>query len=93
MEYTRLGSSGLVISRLSLGCMSFGDKSAGRMTWILGDDDAAPIFRQAMELGITFWDTANIYGYGTSEEVVGRAIRSFTRRQDIVLATKLFQRM
>src|ERR1700689_4232706 len=93
MEYTRLGSSGLVVSRLSLGCMSFGDKSAGRMTWILGDDDAAPIFRQAMELGITFWDTANIYGYGTSEEVVGRAIRSFTRRQDIVLATELFQRM
>src|ERR1700733_12815512 len=93
MEHTRLGSSGLRVSRLSLGCMSFGDKNAGRMTWILNDDDAAPIFRQAMELGITFWDTANIYGYGTSEEVVGRAIRSFTRRQDIVLATKLFQRM
>jgi aryl-alcohol dehydrogenase-like predicted oxidoreductase len=93
MEHTRLGSSGLVVTRLSLGCMSFGDKNAGRMTWILNDDDAAPIFRQAMELGITFWDTANIYGYGTSEEVVGRAIRNFTRREDIVLATKLFQRM
>jgi 1-deoxyxylulose-5-phosphate synthase len=93
VEYTRLGSSGLVVSRLALGCMSFGDKSAGRMTWILGDEDAAPIFRQALELGITFWDTANIYGYGTSEEVVGRAIKSFSRRADIVLATKLFQRM
>src|SRR6204780_5884197 len=93
MEYTRLGRSGLEISRLALGCMSFGDKNAGRMTWILDDDAAAPIFQRAMELGITFWDTANIYGYGTSEEVVGRAIRSFTRRQDIVLATKLFQRM
>ena len=93
MEQTRLGSSGLVVSRLALGCMSFGDKNAGRMTWILDDEQAAPIFRQAMDLGITFWDTANIYGYGTSEEVVGRAITSFSRREDIVLATKLFQRM
>jgi aryl-alcohol dehydrogenase-like predicted oxidoreductase len=93
VEYTRLGSSGLTVSRLALGCMSFGDKNAGRMTWILGDEDAAPIFRQALELGITFWDTANIYGYGTSEEVTGRAIRKFSRREDIVLATKLFQRM
>ena len=63
------------------------------MTWILNDAEAAPIFRQALELGITFWDTANIYGYGTSEEVVGRAIKEFSRREDIVLATKLFQRM
>src|SRR6202042_3884351 len=93
MEYTRLGSSGLKISRLSLGCMSFGDKNAGRMTWILGDDDAAPIFRQALELGITFWDTANIYGLGTSEEVVGRAMKRYTRREDVVLATKLFMPM
>jgi 1-deoxyxylulose-5-phosphate synthase len=93
MEYTRLGTSGLVVSRLALGCMSFGDKTAGRMTWILDDDDAAPIFRQAVELGMNFWDTANIYGYGTSEEVVGRAIKNYTRRQDVVLATKLFQRM
>ena len=93
MEYTRLGSSGLEVSRLALGCMSFGDKNAGRMTWILNDEEAAPIFRQALDLGITFWDTANIYGFGTSEEVVGRALKSYTRREDIVLATKLFQRM
>src|ERR1700710_1529688 len=93
MEYTRLGTSGLVVSRLALGCMSFGDKNAGRMTWILDDEEAAPIFRRAVELGMTFWDTANIYGYGTSEEVVGRAIKRFTRREAVVLATKLFQRM
>ncbi len=93
MEYTRLGSSGLEVSRLALGCMSFGDKYAGRMTWILGDEEAAPIFQRALDLGITFWDTANIYGYGTSEEVTGRAIKKFSRREDIVLATKLFQRM
>ena len=91
MEYRRLGSSGLKVSRIALGCMSFGDGS--RMPWALGDEQGAPIFRQAVDLGITFWDTANIYGYGTSEEVVGRAIKSFSRRDDIVLATKLFQRM
>ncbi len=93
MEHTRLGSSGLVVSRLALGCMSFGDPNAGRMTWILDDDAAAPIFRRAVELGIDFWDTANIYGYGTSEEVVGRAITEYTRREEVVLATKIFQRM
>ncbi len=91
MEYTRLGSSGLKISKITLGCMSFGDGS--RMPWALDDDRAEPIFRQAVELGITCWDTANIYGYGSSEEIVGRAIRAYTRRQDVVLATKLFQPM
>lgn len=93
MKYTRLGNSGLRISRIALGCMSFGDPNAGRMTWILDDDAAAPIFRQAVEAGVTFWDTANIYGMGTSEEVVGRAIKEYTRREDVVLATKVFQPM
>jgi aryl-alcohol dehydrogenase-like predicted oxidoreductase len=71
--------------------MSFGD--GRRATWALGDDAAEPIFRQAVELGITFWDTANIYGIGSSEEIVGRALKKYTRRDDIVLATKLFQPM
>ena len=92
MEYTRLGTSGLKISRIALGCMSFGDP-AKRMTWVLDDDAAEPIFRQAVELGVTFWDTANIYGLGTSEEIVGRALRKYTQREDIVLATKLFMPM
>ncbi len=91
MEYRRLGSSGLKVSRIALGCMSFGDGS--RMPWALGDEAGEPIFRQAVELGITFWDTANIYGYGSSEEITGRAIKSYTRREDVVLATKLFQKM
>lgn len=91
MDYTRLGSSGLKVSRIALGCMSFGDGS--RATWALGDDAAAPIFRQAVEFGITFWDTANVYGHGTSEEIVGRAIETYSRREDIVLATKVFNRM
>jgi len=90
MQYTRLGTSGLKVSRIALGCMSFGDTSRGFKEWALDDEAAEPIFRQAVDLGITFWDTANVYGYGTSEEIVGRAIRKYTRRDDIVLATKVF---
>ncbi|MHA7984824.1 aldo/keto reductase [Rathayibacter sp. CAU 1779] len=93
MEYTRLGSTGLKVSRITLGCMSFGDRSTGWNEWSLGYDDALPIIRHAFELGITFWDTANIYSYGTSEEIVGRAMRELTRREEIVLATKVNFRM
>jgi aryl-alcohol dehydrogenase-like predicted oxidoreductase len=89
MEYTRLGNSGLKVSRVALGCMSFGDASRGAQ-WVLDDDAAEPIFRQAVELGITFWDTANMYARGSSEEIVGRAIGKYTRREDVVLATKVF---
>ena len=91
MDYTRLGSSGLKVSRIALGCMSFGDQS--QMRWALDDDAAEPLFRQAVEAGITFWDTANIYGHGTSEEITGRAITTYSRREDVVLATKLFSKM
>jgi len=94
MEYTRLGDTGLKISRLALGCMSYGDPTtAGAHRWALADDEAQPFFEQAVELGITFWDTSNNYQAGTSEEVVGRAIRRYSRREDIVLATKVFGRM
>ncbi|MEW1777800.1 aldo/keto reductase [Streptomyces sp. NPDC086777] len=90
MEYTRLGTTGLKVSRLALGCMSYGDPTVPRAhPWALTEDRAAPFFRQAVELGITFWDTANVYQAGTSEEFVGRAIREFSRREDIVLATKV----
>src|SRR5580704_6193161 len=93
MQYTTLGSSGVKISRIALGCMSFGDTSRGFNQWALDDKAAEPLFRQAVELGITFWDTANAYGYGTSEEITGRAIRASTRREDVVLATKVFFKM
>jgi aryl-alcohol dehydrogenase-like predicted oxidoreductase len=94
MEQVRLGETGLKISRLALGCMSYGDPATpGAHTWALNDDDAQPFFRQAVELGITFWDTANSYQNGTSEELVGRAITRYSRREDIVLATKVFGRM
>jgi aryl-alcohol dehydrogenase-like predicted oxidoreductase len=89
MEYTRLGSSGLKVSRIALGCMSVGAPNP-MMPWTLDDAAAEPIFRKAVELGINFWDTANVYGGGTSEEIVGRAISTFTTRQDTVLATKIF---
>jgi aryl-alcohol dehydrogenase-like predicted oxidoreductase len=94
MEYTRLGDTGLKISRLALGCMSYGDPTTnGAHQWALDDDEAQPYFAQAVELGITFWDTANTYQAGTSEEVTGRAIRRYSRREDIVLATKVWGRM
>jgi aryl-alcohol dehydrogenase-like predicted oxidoreductase len=94
MEQVRLGNTGLKVSRLALGCMSYGDPTTpGAHEWSLHDEEAQPFFRQAVELGITFWDTANVYQAGTSEEVVGRAIKRYSRREDIVLATKLFGRM
>jgi aryl-alcohol dehydrogenase-like predicted oxidoreductase len=93
MEYTRLGGSGLKVSRIALGCMSFGDTSTGFNQWALDDEGAAPFFKQAVELGITLWDTANVYCAGTSEEIVGRAINKYAKRDDIVLATKLHFKM
>ena len=91
MDHTRLGDSGLKVSRLALGCMSFGDGSRN-MFWALDQDAAEPIFRQALDLGITFWDTANVYSLGSSETIVGHAIRTYSKREDIVLATKLFNK-
>ena len=94
MEYIRLGNSGLKVSRLGLGCMSYGDPTTPNAhPWALVEDDAQPFFRQAVELGVTFWDTANVYQLGTSEEVVGRAIPRYSRREEIVLATKVFGKM
>jgi aryl-alcohol dehydrogenase-like predicted oxidoreductase len=89
MEYVRLGRSGLKVSRIALGCMSFGDTSRGFNEWSLDEAASQPFFRQAVELGVTFWDTANVYCLGSSEEIVGRAITTFSRREDVVLATKL----
>ena len=93
MKVTRLGRTGLKVSRIGLGCMSYGNAAAGMHRWTLDEDAAAPFFRQAVELGVTFWDTANVYQGGTSEEFVGRAINRFARREDIVLATKVSGKM
>src|SRR3954453_17204802 len=94
MEYVRLGTSGLKVSRLALGCMSYGDPTTrDAHPWALTEEKAQPFFQQAVDLGVTFWDTANVYQLGTSEEFVGRAIARYSRREDIVLATKVRGRM
>lgn len=90
MKYTKLGSTGLDVSRLCLGCMTFGRPDAGAHAWTLDEEASRPIFRRAVELGITFFDTANSYSAGTSEEIVGRLLKEFTRRDEVVLATKVF---
>ncbi|RHA38805.1 aldo/keto reductase [Cellulomonas rhizosphaerae] len=89
MEFTRLGTSGLKVSRLALGCMSFGTPNQFQ-DWALDDEAAGQLFQQAVELGITFWDTANVYGGGSSEEIVGRAMRKYSTRDQTVLATKIY---
>ena len=93
MEYLRLGSTGLQVSRLCLGCMTFGVPERGSHLWTLDEEKSRPLIREALELGITFFDTANVYSDGTSEEIVGRALRDFARREDVVIATKIFNRM
>lgn len=88
MEYVRLGKTGLKVSRLCLGCMSFGDASKGWHPWILDEEASRPIIRQAVEAGINFFDTANVYAAGTSEEITGRALKDYARRDEVVIATK-----
>jgi len=89
MQYTRLGRTGLQVSRISLGCMTFGVPERGAHPWTLDEAASRPLLRQAVELGINFFDTANAYSDGTSEEIVGRALRDFARRDEIVVATKV----
>lgn len=90
MHYRNLGNSGLIVSRICLGCMSFGRPGAGRHEWTLDEADSRTIIRQALEAGISFFDTANEYSAGTSEEFVGQAISDFAHRDEIVLATKAY---
>jgi aryl-alcohol dehydrogenase-like predicted oxidoreductase len=89
MKYTRLGRTGLTVSRLCLGCMTYGVPERGAHPWTLPEDQSRPLIRRAVELGINFFDTANSYSDGTSEEIVGRALRDFARRDEIVVATKV----
>lgn len=91
MEYIKLGDTGLEVSKLCLGCMSFGDPKAGfHSGWVLDEDKSRVIIKKALDQGINFFDTANIYGHGTSEEILGRAIKDFTKRDEVVIATKVF---
>jgi aryl-alcohol dehydrogenase-like predicted oxidoreductase len=93
MNYTKLGSTGLEVSRICLGCMSFGAPDRGNHTWTLPEDASRALIKQALDLGINFLDTANVYSDGHSEEIVGRAMKDFARRDDVVLATKVHSRM
>jgi 1-deoxyxylulose-5-phosphate synthase len=93
MQYAKLGSTGLDVSRICLGCMSYGVPDRGAHPWSLDEEQARPFIRRAVESGINFFDTANVYSDGTSEEIVGRALRDFADRDEIVLATKVHGRM
>ncbi len=98
MEYVNLGKTGLKVSRITLGCMSYGVPPAGPLrpgshAWALNEADSQPFFKQALDLGINFFDTANIYTVGSSEEILGRFLKANTKREDTVIATKLFNAM
>ncbi|MCY3932574.1 MAG: aldo/keto reductase [Acidobacteria bacterium] len=90
MKYTKLGSSGLEVSRICLGCMSFGEESPGAHDWSLDEAASRPIIEKALDLGINFFDTANAYSIGSSEEITGRALRDMANRDEVVIATKVY---
>ena len=94
MEYVNLGRTGLKVSRICLGCMSYGEPPAGELrpgshAWSLNEEESRPFFRQALDLGINFFDTANVYSNGSSEELLGRFLKADAKRQDTVIATKV----
>ena len=93
MTYVKLGSTGLDVSRICLGCMSYGDPGRGNHPWSLDEETSRPFIRRAVEAGINFFDTANVYSAGSSEEIVGRALADFANRDEIVLATKVHGKM
>ncbi len=93
MHYTKLGRTGLDVSRLCLGCMSYGEPGRGNHAWTLGEAASRPFLRRALDLGINFFDTANVYSDGTSEEIVGRALLDYAKRSEVVIATKVNGRM
>jgi len=88
MEYVRFGSTGMKVSKICLGCMTYGVPERGAHPWTLDEEQSRPFIRKALELGINFFDTANSYSDGTSEEIVGRALRDFAQRDEVVIATK-----
>ncbi len=93
MDYVTLGDTGLQVSRICLGCMSYGEPTRGNQPWSLDRDAAVPFFRQALDAGITFFDTANVYSAGSSEEITGSTLLSMTSRDEVVIATKVNGRM
>src|SRR5215212_1105190 len=93
MEYTKLGSTGMDVSRMCLGCMGFGDAERWVHKWVLDEENSRPIINKALELGINFFDTANVYSIGRSEEILGRALQDFAQRDEVIIATKVHGKM
>ncbi len=93
MEYTKLGNTGLDVSRICLGCMGFGDATRWIHKWVLNEENSRPIIQKAIELGINFFDTANVYSLGASEEILGRALKDLAKRDEVVIATKIHGKM
>jgi aryl-alcohol dehydrogenase-like predicted oxidoreductase len=93
MDYVKLGRTGLDVSRICLGCMSYGVAERGNHLWTLNEEDSRPFIKKALEGGINFFDTANVYSDGTSEEILGRALKDFATRDEVVIATKVHGRM
>ena len=93
MEHVKLGHTGLEVSRICLGCMTFGVPNRGPHPWTLDEAASRPIIKKALDLGVNFFDTANVYSDGTSEEIVGRVIKDFVPRHEVVIATKVHGRM
>src|SRR5687768_6463580 len=93
MEYARLGSTGMKVSRICLGCMGFGDAERWTHKWVLDEDNSRPIIKKALEMGINFFDTANVYSIGKSEEILGRALKDFVKRDEVIIATKVHGKM
>ncbi|MCX6245889.1 MAG: aldo/keto reductase [Bacteroidetes bacterium] len=90
MEYVRFGNTGLKVSRLCLGTMTYGDNKSERWKWTLNEEESRPFIQKALELGINFFDTADMYSSGVSEEIVGNALKDFAKRDEVVIATKVF---
>lgn len=88
MQYTKLGNSSLNVSRICMGCMGFGNATTGQHSWTIGEEETRTIIKRGLELGINFFDTAIVYQNGTSEQYVGKALRDFAKREDVILATK-----
>ena len=93
MDYVKFGNTGMDVSRICLGCMSFGDVKKWIHQWVLNEDDSRIIIKKAIELGINFFDTANVYSIGRSEEIIGKALKDFAKRDEVVLATKVHGKM
>ena len=92
IKYTKLGNSDLTVSRICTGCMGFGDPGRGQHSWTIDEEHAREIIKRGLELGVNFYDTAIAYQSGTSEQYVGRALRDFAKREDVVVATKFLPR-